>query len=345
MHHGSEKQVRSLTRSLYNYRKARRILYELKLEAKTIKTAVEMAHANADLRQAQADASVCADSAGVPSLSSPISASTVISPRAESTIGENLSPLEDLIISAERDVEATAAKLAADAAAASAELAASQAAGSPIPPLPSAALKEPERAQLKLSGPLMQVPETVLRVFHLYEEKHVQPLLERLTLLRWWMQRWSWLSHVKLRARLRIEIKVLEIEVLETEIETLKLEVESIRLGILCQRDPVPACNPNVKMLRERKVKERIRTFRIKRLAAWAEELDADEPEEQMEELDADEPEKQMAQKVERYRAARFFQDDFVPMFDLRHSKTWEFVFVGYFDRRVRATVPGPCHS
>jgi hypothetical protein len=186
-----------------------------------------MAHANADLRQAQADASVCANSAGVPSLSSPISASTAISPGAESTpgelrpgddvlsqlqsdaavgadsagasllspisetlpdaestLGENLSPLEDLITSAERDVEAAAAKLAADAAAASAELAASQAAVSPIPPPPPAALKEPERAQLKLSGPIMQVPEMVLRVFHLYEKKHVQPLLKRLTLLR-----------------------------------------------------------------------------------------------------------------------------------------------------------------
>ncbi len=71
----------------------------------------------------------------------------------------------------------------------------------------------------------------VLRVFHLYETKHVQPLLERLTLLRWWMLRWSWLSHVKLRARLRIEIEILEIE---TKIETLELEVESI----LLQRNP-----------------------------------------------------------------------------------------------------------
>jgi hypothetical protein len=178
-------------------------------------------------------------------------------------------------------------------------------------------------------------------------------------------------------------MKVLEIEVLETEIETLELEVESIRLSILRQRDPVPACNPKVKMLRERKVKERIQTFRIKRLVALAEELDTDRQEPESEN---GEPKEQRAQKakIERYRAARFFQDDFVPMFDLRHSKTWKFVFVGYFDRRVRdkpaaskvsmaqspsrflplfagtearrkdgqrslslarTTVPGPCHS
>ena len=236
-------------------------------------------------------------------------------PDAESALGETLS-LEGLIASAEQDVAAKKAKLAADAA----ELAAaSQAAGSPTPaPRPPPAAASKETVQLKLSGPLMQVPETVLRVFHLYEEKHVQPLLQRLTLLRWWMRRWSWLSHVTRRARLRIEIKVLETEVLETEIEILRREVGSI----LLQRDPVQECNHKVRMLRERKVKERIRTFRIKRLAAWAGDLDTDP---QAPEPKDDERFRAALKDCERFRAARFFQDDFVPMFDLRNSKTWKF--------------------
>jgi hypothetical protein len=110
------------------------------------------------VQQLQSDSAVGADSAGAPlSVLSPISETL---PDAESSLGETLSPLKDLITCAELDVEATAAKLAAKAAAASAELAASKAAGSPNPQPPSAAsaLKKQERVQLKLSRPLMQVP-------------------------------------------------------------------------------------------------------------------------------------------------------------------------------------------
>ena len=375
IHHGNEAQVRKLTSSMYNLRKAERNQSELKAKAKKIKEAEAMASANSGFRQLQEGAAVRALGAasvgaptGPPSLSSPLS--TAMSPDAESTpgglrpgddgeqqlkegeavvadsagasllsrpisetlpdaesaLGETLS-LEGLIASAEQDVAAKKAKLAADAA----ELAAaSQAAGSPTPaPRPPPAAASKETVQLKLSGPLMQVPETVLRVFHLYEEKHVQPLLQRLTLLRWWMRRWSWLSHVTRRARLRIEIKVLETEVLETEIEILRREVGSI----LLQRDPVQECNHKVRILRERKVKERIRTFRIKRLAAWAGDLDTDP---QAPEPKDDERFRAALKDCERFRAASFFQDDFVPMFDLRNSKTWKFVFAWYLDRRVR---------
>ncbi len=52
---------------------------------------------------------------------------------------------------------------------------------------------------------------------------------------------------------------------METEIEIAELEVESILLP--SQRNPVQACNPKIKIVRECKVKECIRTFRIKRLA------------------------------------------------------------------------------
>ena len=103
--------------------------------------------------------------------------------------------------------------------------------------------------------------------------------------------------------------------------------------SILLQRDPVQGCNHKVRILRERKVKERIRTFRIKRLAAWAGDLDTDP---QAPEPKDDERFRAALKDCERFRAARFFQDDFVPMFDLRNSKTWKFVFAWYLDRRVR---------
>jgi hypothetical protein len=124
----------------------------------------------------------------------------------------------------------------------------------------------------------MQVPETVRRIFHLYEEKHVRPLLARQTLLRWWMRRWRWISHLQLRAILKIEIQVWEIL---TEIENLKLEVEFLKLDVNPSREPIKASSvkdqanlaKTLRASRAIKVNLRIRAFRIQSLAAWVQDL------------------------------------------------------------------------
>jgi hypothetical protein len=303
-HHGSEAQLRRLTMNLYALRKARRTLSELRRKARNIKAAQESASTNAILRQSQAHAAVSADAVGASS-PSPISASGGTLPDACCSLGKTGSPIDGLITAAEQAVEAAGAKLAADAAAAAVQIAASQptlaACGSPAP-LPPSAPKEPEPIRLQLSGPLMQVPETVRRIFHLYEEKLVRPLLERQTLLRWWMRRWLWDSHLKRRVRLRIEIEVLEIL---TEIEFLKLEMQIDVLENLIEililkpkvqswglhQGPIQGFEAGslrdlgqgltnlaetLRILRARKVNLRICTFRIQSLAAWAQDLAAE---------------------------------------------------------------------
>ncbi len=97
------------------------------------------------------------------------------------------------------------------------------------------------------------------------------------------MRRWLWISHLQLRAILRIEIKVWEIS---TEIETLSLEVEFLKpevegWGFNPSREPIKAGSvkdqanlaKTLRALRAIKVNLRIRTFRIQSLAAWVQDL------------------------------------------------------------------------
>ncbi len=330
-HHGSDAQLHLLTTRLFALRKAQRALLELRCKARKIKAA---------------NAAVGADAVGA-SL-----------PCSESGSPKTGSLLDGLIATAKQAVAAAEEKLAAYAAVAAAELAASQPAlaGSPalLPPL---APKEPEPIRLQLNGPLMQVPETVRRIFHQYEEKHVRPLLARQTLLRWWMRRWLWVSHLEIRARLTIEIEVLEIlteieflklevviDVLEIEIETLKSKGRVLPGSLKDLGQSLTKLAKIMRDLRARKVNSRIRTFRIQRLAAWAQNL-------------ADEKKKAATKNVTNKRGAKAHTakplklqrrcsqakrnklGEHCPAFDLLCTDVWRFIFK-FVDVRIRILLP-----
>jgi hypothetical protein len=261
-------------------------------------------------------------------------------------------------------VGAARAKLAADAAAAVALIAASQptlaVSGSPAP-LPPSAPKEPEPIRLQLSGPLMQVPETVRRIFHLYEEKHVRPLLERQTLLRWWMRRWLWVSHLKRRVRLRIEIEVMEIL---TSIELLKLEVEIDVLEYLIE---ILILKPDVqrwevliqgslkdlgqdhinlaktlRVSRACKVNFRIRTFRFKSLAAWAKDLTSGKKKKGNQIVAGNETNVSQGKlsKANTVKQLKLVDDSgHCPAFDLQSKDVWLVIFK-FVDVRIRILLP-----
>ncbi len=160
-----------------------RTLHELPRKAVEIKTVREWALTNVISRQSPPHAAV-----------SRICSAAETLPDSSTSFGDTgspMSPVNGLVAAAKRTVEEAAANLAAYAAAAAVALAASHStsAGSPAP-LPPSAPKELEPIRLQLSGPLRQVPESVRRIFHQYEEKHVRQLLARQTLLRWWMLLW-----------------------------------------------------------------------------------------------------------------------------------------------------------
>ena len=288
------------------------------------------------------------------------------------SLGETDSPVNNLLAAAAQAVGAARAKLAADAAAAVALIAASQptlaVSGSPAP-LPPSAPKEPEPIRLQLSGPLMQVPETVRRIFHLYEEKHVRPLLERQTLLRWWMRRWLWVSHLKRRVRLRIEIEVMEIltaieilkleveiDVLEYLIEILILKPDVQRWGVLIQalkdlgQDLINLAK-TLRDLRARKVNFRIRTFRIQSLAAWAQDLTSGKKKKGNQiaagnETNISQGKPSKANTVKQLKLQRrcsqasgnkFLVD--CPAFDLQSKDVWLVIFK-FVDVRIRILLP-----
>ena len=167
-------------------------------------------------------------------------------------------------------MKSRASKLAADAAAA---VAASELAANPVTAGPSASSAPPMR--LQLSGPLNQVPDTVRKVFNLYEEEHVRPLLVRHTLMRWWIRRWGWLVHQEKRVRANCKILVLEIELLLTEIEFLKLEFLNLTLESLQDEwdSAAPCIQPTAHYLRTLALDETRRTLRIKKFASWARDL------------------------------------------------------------------------
>ena len=167
-------------------------------------------------------------------------------------------------------MKSRASKLAADAAAA---VAASELAANPVAAGPSASSAPPMR--LQLSGPLNQVPDTVRKVFNLYEEEHVRPLLVRHTLMRWWIRRWGWLVHQEKRVRANCKILVLEIELLLTEIEFLKLEFLNLTLESLQDEwdSAAPCIQPTAHYLRTLALDETRRTLRIKKFASWARDL------------------------------------------------------------------------
>jgi len=352
-HHGNDTQLRQITRNLNALRKAERSLRELQRKAVQIKSVQEKASINV-ISQSQTHAAVSANAAGASSPSR-ICASADMLSDLSTNFGETGSPacpVDSLVAAAKQAVEAAAAKLAADAAAAAAGLDASHPSSARSPaPLPPSAPKEPEPIRLQVSGPLMQVPETVRRIFHLYEEKHVRPLLARQTLLRWWMRRWLWISHLQLRAILKIEIQVWEIL---TEIENLKLEVEFLKLDVNPSREPIKAGSvkdqanlaKTLRASRAIKVNLRIRAFRIQSLAAWVQDLVT----EMRRRATKNEKEKKTTKKLkkktetEKKEETEKVRDGYCPAFGLLSMGVWRFIF-HFTDQRIRMLLPSAAKS
>jgi hypothetical protein len=286
-YNGEESQRQELTRNLAALRRAERRLNDLQREEKAIKAAHVLARTEAMSRPSDAAVGAGPGATGASS-PCPISSSAEFLgaslgepsrpaadpetlPDADRSLDDPINPVASLILCATEAVKSRASKLAADAAAA---VAASELAANPVTADgPSASSAPPMR--LQLSGPLNQVPDTVRKVFNLYEEEHVRPLLVRHTLMRWWIRRWGWLVHQEKRVRANCKILVLEIELLLTEIEFLKLEFLNLTLESLQDEwdSAAPCIQPTAHYLRTLALDETRRTLRIKKFASWARDL------------------------------------------------------------------------